>query len=82
MSWIAEYWYVVWALVCLAGIIAAGTHFWRNPEATGARIFFLMFPFADPTGRTPTGFTPRALVLWLMGLLILVLASLLVPGFK
>lgn len=81
MDWLAQNWHFVWGLVCLAVMIAALVHFRRNPEAPGARLFFRMVPFSDPTGATPTGLTSRAIVLWLFGVLIVLLAFLLVPGF-
>lgn len=81
MDWIAQSWHVVWGLICLAAMIAALVHFRRNPQAPGARLFFRMVPFSDPTGTTQTGLTPRAVVLWLFGVLIVLLAFLFVPGF-
>ena len=81
MNWIIQNWYVIWGLFCLGIAIACWIHFRRNPAATGARVFFFLFPGADPTGRTPTGLTPRAIVLWFVGVLIVLLASLFVPGF-
>ena len=81
MEWISQNWYIAWGLFCLALFIVAAVYFRRNPDATGAKTFFWMVPFADPTGRTPTGLTPRAVVLWLVGLIICILAALFVPGF-
>ena len=81
MEWIAQNWHVVWALIGVIAMIAALIHFRRNPDAPGARLFFRMVPFSDPTGTTPSGLTPRAVVLWLFGLLILLLAAFFVPGF-
>lgn len=81
MDWIAQSLYFVWGLICLVAVIAALIYFRRNPEAPGARLFFRMVPFSDPTGTTPTGLTPRAVVLWLLGMLIVLLAFLFVAGF-
>jgi hypothetical protein len=82
MEWLAENWYVAWGLFCLAVLVVVGIYYWRNPEAPGARIYFRMFPLGDPTGETPTGFTNRALMLWLFGLFILLLVYLFVPGYS
>ena len=81
MSWIAQNWHLVWGLACLAAFIVLMIYSRRNPEAVGARAFFRLVPFADPTGRAPRGLTHRAVVLWLIGLLILLLAIIFVPGF-
>jgi hypothetical protein len=61
--------------------IGAGIYFWRNPDAKGARIYFWLVPFSDPTCRTATGLTRRAVILWFIGLAIVLLAILFVPGF-
>jgi hypothetical protein len=81
MEWISQNWYIIWGLACLVFFISAAVYFRRNPDATGAQTFFWMVPFSDPTGRTPTGLTPRAVVLWLVGLIICILAAIFVPGF-
>ena len=86
MSWIIQNWYVVWGLLCLVAVFAAGIHFRNNPETKGARVFFFLVPVADPTildpkSTNPFRFTPRALLLFALGLLILLLAALFVPNF-
>lgn len=81
MDWFAEEGYAVWGLFWLAAFFAALIYLRRNPDSVGARIFFTLVPFTDPTDRTPTSLTPRAIVLWLIGMLIVLLAVLFVPGF-
>jgi hypothetical protein len=81
MDWVAQNWHIPWGLFCLAVFIGAGIYFWRNSDAKGARIYFWLVPFSDPTGRTPTGLTRRAVILWFIGLAIVLLAILFVPGF-
>jgi hypothetical protein len=81
MEWISQNWHIVWGLICLVLFISAAVYFRRNPGAIGAQTFFWMVPFSDPTGRTPSGATPRALVLCSLGILIILLAILLMPGF-
>lgn len=79
MKWLSLNWYIVSGLLGLFFTAVAYIHFRRNPEATGASVFFFLFPRADPTGRTPTGLTQRAVVLWFFGVLILLLARLFLP---
>lgn len=86
MNWIIKYWYVVWGLLGLVAVVVAGVHFRNHPERKGARIFFLLFPVADPTILEPTSTnpfrpTPLAFLLFAIGILILLLAMLFVPNF-
>ena len=81
MDWVAQNWHIPWGVFCLAVFIGAGIYYRRNPDASGARVYFRLVPFSDPTGRTPTGLTPRAVIIWLIGLAIVLLAILFVPGF-
>ena len=81
MGWLAENWHIAWALFC-AAVIAVGTvYFRRNPEGPGARAFFRIFPRFNPVQDRFKELTPRAIVLWIAGLVIVVLAILFVPGF-
>ena len=82
MSWLAQNWYIAWGLLCLIFAVASYIHFRRNPEAKGAHVFFFLFPRADPTGRTPGGLTQRAVILWIVGVLILLVLRLIVPDIK
>jgi hypothetical protein len=81
MTWLAQNWHLVWALFCLAVLSALIVHWRRNPEGRAARAFFYFVPIADPTGRASPQLTRRALVLFALGLLILLLAAIFVPGF-
>jgi hypothetical protein len=81
MGWLAENWYIAWALFCAAVIAVATLHFRRNPEGSGARAFFRIFPRRSSAYDGFKELTPRALVLWIAGLVIVVLAILFVPGF-
>jgi hypothetical protein len=81
MPWLAQNWHWVWALVCLAALTALVVHWRRRPEGRAARAFFYLFPFADPTGRAAPQVTLRAIAFFVLGLLILLLAAILVPGF-
>ena len=81
MGWLAENWYIAWALFC-AAVIAIGTvYFRRKPEGPGARAFFRIFPRLDPAHDRFKELTPRAMVLWTLGIAIVVLSILFVPGF-
>ena len=86
MNWLIQHWYVVWGLLGLAVVVAVGIHFRNHPESKGARVFFLLFPVSDPTILEPTSTnpfrpTPLAFLLFAIGILILLLAMLFVPGF-
>ena len=82
MEWLAKNWHIAWALLVLVAFVVARIYYGRNPEAPGAKSFFHMYPYGDPTGKAPTGFTKRALVLWLFGLFIVLLIYLFVPGYS
>jgi len=81
MAWLAENGHTVWALFCLAVLSTLIVRWRRNPESRAARAFFYFLPFADPTGRASPQVTPRALILFALGLLILLLAAIFVPRF-
>jgi len=79
MKWLFQNWYIAWGLICVVVVIVAYVHFRQKPEAPGARFFFFLFPPADPIRRRPTGLTPRAIVLWLIGFFIVVIATIFMP---
>jgi len=81
MTWLAQNWHLVWALFCFAVLSGFIVHWRRNPEGRAARAFFYFIPFADPTGRASPQVTLRALLLFVFGLLMLLLAAIFVPGF-
>ena len=81
MNWLAENWYVAWALLCAAAIFGGAVHFRRNPEASGAKAFFWLFPRLNPGYKISSELTPLAIVLWCIGILIVLLAIIFVPGF-
>ena len=80
MGWLAENWYIAWALLCAAAVAVAAVHFRRHPEGPGARGFFRIFPRLDPAYNPSKELTPRSIVLWSAGLLIILLAILFIPG--
>lgn len=79
MRWVSQNWYIGWGIACAVATVFAYFYFRRKPDAKGASVFFFLFPRADPTGRTPTSLTPRAIVLWLIGLLIVVITTIFIP---
>ena len=79
MKWLFQNWYIAWGLICVAVVIVAYVHFRHKPEAPGARFFFFLFPPADPIRRRPSGLTPHAIVLWLIGFFIVVIATIFMP---
>ncbi len=79
MKWLGQNWYIVSGLLGLIFTVAAYIYFRRNPEAPGASVFFFLFPSTDPTGQTPSGLTQRAIILWIVGVLILLFARLFLP---
>ncbi len=81
MVWLVENWYVILGVLWLAIVLLAVVFFRRHPDATGARVFFFLLPFADPHPTPSPRPTPRAIALFALGMLILLLAMLFVPGF-
>ena len=79
MKWLFQNWYIAWGLICVVVVIVAYVHFRHKPEAPGARFFFFLFPPADPIRRRPSGLTPHAIVLWLIGFFIVVIATIFMP---
>ena len=81
MKWPFQNWYIAWGLMCVVVVvvIVAYVHFRQKPEAPEARYFFFLFLPADPIRRRPTGLTPRAIVLWLIGFFIAVIATIFMP---
>ena len=86
MEWLIQHWYALCGMFGLGAALLAAIHYRKNPETTSARIFFSLFPIADPkifdfTSTNPNRPTGRALVLVAIGLFIVLLAILFVPGF-
>lgn len=81
MNWLTEHWYVAWAVLCAAAILVGAVRYRRNPDATGAKAFFWLFPRLDPNYKVSSETTPLAIVLWCIGVLIVLVAILFVPGF-
>jgi hypothetical protein len=79
MKWLFQNWYIAWGLICVVAVIVAYVPFRQKPGAPGARFFFFLFPPADPIRRRPSGLTPRAIVLWLIGFFIVVIATIFMP---
>ena len=81
MKWPFQNWYIAWGLICVVVVvvIVAYVHFRQKPEEPEARYFFFLFLPADPIRRRPTGLTPRAIVLWLIGFFIAVIATIFMP---
>jgi hypothetical protein len=80
MNWLTENWYIAWGVLCGGGILVGGFFFRRNPDAAGAKAFFWLFPRFDPNYKLSRELTPLAIVLWCIGVIIVLLALLLVPG--
>lgn len=70
---------MVVVVVVVVIVIVAYVHFRQKPEAPEARYFFFLFLPADPIRRRPFGLTPRAIVLWLIGFFIAVIATIFMP---
>ena len=86
MTWIIQHWYFLFGMFGLCATLIAAIYFRRKSDTTAARIFFFLVPIADPKfldldNPNPNRLTRRALVLVAVGLLIVLLAILFVPGF-
>jgi hypothetical protein len=81
MDWLTENWYVAWGIFCASAIVLVAIYCRRNPEASGARAFFWLFPRLDPNHDFLKEVTPLALVLWSIGILVVLAAIIFIPGF-
>jgi hypothetical protein len=81
MYWLLENWQNALGVLWLVAIAFVAFYFHRHPEASGARIAFLLVPFANPNPRRSPRPGRRAVILWLFGLFIVLMAILFVPGF-
>jgi hypothetical protein len=81
MSWLLYNWKDALGVLWLVAIFFAAFYFHHHPEQSGARIVFFLVPFANPNPRRPPRPGRRAVILWLFGLFIVLMAVLFVPGF-
>jgi hypothetical protein len=70
-AWLADNWYVIVGPAGAAAIIAYRVHGRGGDEPLGRRIAYSMFPVLDPLSPERRSLTPRALVLFAIGVIIL-----------
>ena len=81
-EWLAQYWYVVIGVVGAATCIGVRMYRREGSESFGTRLLYTIAPVLDPNSEERKSLTPRALVLFAIGLLIVGLLILFVPGFS
>jgi hypothetical protein len=81
MSWLVENWRHILGVLWLVAVFLVVFYFYRHPEAAGARIVFFLVPSANPNRPRPALPGLRALLLWALGLFIVLMTILFVPGF-
>ena len=81
-QWLAANWWWVWALVGGSGFVAYRVHRRGGEESMPVRVLYALFPVLDPNSEERRQLTPRAVILVGLGLIIIAIASLLVPGFS
>ena len=82
VEWLKTNWFIVWGIVGAAALFT--WQFKRQPDdvPVTTRIIRVLVPSLDPEQRKDSGLTLRAVVLWLLAIVILVLARIFVPSFK
>lgn len=80
--WITENWWWFWGIAGGIAYITYKVHKRGGNESLHTRILYVFVPALDPKSERRDQLTPRALLLLGIGLLILLAAMFLVPGFS
>ena len=81
-KWFAENWWVIWGVVGSAAYIAYRVHRRDGDESLPVRLLDTLVPVLDAKSEERRQLTPRAFVLFGVGVLIILAAILFVPGFN
>jgi hypothetical protein len=79
-SWIANNWWWVWPIVVAVAYITYRVRS-RGEGEPVSRGVYAVFPVLDPNGTEQRQLTPRVVGLFAIGLVIILVAVLFVPGF-
>ena len=82
MTWITQYWYLIFGIVGGASFIVIRMRRRGGAEPFLTRLLYSIVPLLDPQSEERKSLTPRALVLFVVALAILALVILFVPGFS
>ena len=75
-SWLAEYWWLIWALAAVAGLVAYRMHGRGGNEAVLRRITYALFPYSDPVNRPLPQLSAPSVILIGGGLVLVMLLKL------
>lgn len=70
MAWLSENWWMVWGIGGGLGYIAYRVYARGGEESLGVRMLYAFAPVLDPNSSERRQLTPRALVLFGIGLLL------------
>ena len=78
--WLSENWWLIWMVLASAVMVGAGLLARRSPNKRSSRIVFALFPAFNPELQRRK-VTPLSMWLVALGILIVLLAALFMPGF-
>jgi hypothetical protein len=81
-TWFIQNWWLVWGIVGSAAYIGYRVRSRGGDESLPRRVLYALAPVLDPESEERKQLTPRAVFLFVVGLLILLLLMLFVPGFR
>ena len=77
-TWLADNWYVITGIVGGVALIAYRVHERGGDEPLPRRVLYVFAPIVDPKSERKLELSPLALVLWMIGMIILVVAFLII----
>jgi hypothetical protein len=81
-TWLVQYWWLIWGIAGSAAFIAYRVRRRGGDESLPRRLLHVLVPASDPDSEERKQLTPRALLLFGVGLLIVLLFAIFVPGFR
>lgn len=81
-AWFANNWWWAWSIVGVCAYIAYRTHRRGGDEALPVRVLYALAPVLDAKSEERRQLTPRALILFGIGLVVVLAAVLFVPGLR
>jgi hypothetical protein len=75
-QWLATYWWLVWALAVVGGLVAFRMRSRGGDEPALRRVMYALFPYSDPANRPQLQLSARSAILLGGGLVLVLIVSL------
>jgi len=78
-QWLMNYWWLVWALAAVGGLVAFRVHRRGGDEPVLRRVMYALFPRSDPANRPQRQLSARSVTLLGGGLVLVMFVYLVLP---